>query len=50
MQLALFDMGPDPEAVRRRVLLEDSELILDFDELRAGIDHHGELALSLIHI
>ena len=31
-----------PEALAK--LLEDSELILDFDELRAGIDHHGELA------
>jgi putative PEP-CTERM system histidine kinase len=26
-------------------VLERSELIIDFDELRAGIDHHGEQAL-----
>ena len=29
---------------RSAILLETSELILDFDEARAGIDHHGELA------
>lgn len=39
IQLALFDMTPDPEAVRRRVLIEDSELT----RLCAAIvDQHAE--------
>ena len=38
-QLALFDMAPDPEAVRRRVLIEDSELTRF---CAAIVDEHAE--------
>ena len=38
-QLALFDMAPDPEAVRRRALTEDSELIR---YCSAIVDDHAE--------
>ncbi|WP_224274269.1 hypothetical protein [Nocardioides lacusdianchii] len=39
VQLALFDMAPDPEAVRRRALLEDSELTR---YCAAVVDDHAE--------
>lgn len=39
MQLALFDLAPDLEAVRRRVLIEDSELTR---MCAAIIDEHAE--------
>lgn len=39
VQLALFNMAPDPEAVRRRVLIEDSELTR---YCAAIVDEHAE--------
>ena len=38
-QLALFDMAPDPQAVRRRALIEDSELIR---YCAAIVDEHAD--------